>query len=70
VKPHIDKKLTRTDFLKRGSLQAGKKGWTGISHGGGMTNALLLVGWADADAVKTTFLYTGYVKKPIAHNPH
>ncbi|KAF2744904.1 hypothetical protein M011DRAFT_428071 [Sporormia fimetaria CBS 119925] len=45
----------------RGSL-SGRKGWSGISHGGGMTNALLLVAWPEGNAVKTTFTYApGYV---------
>ncbi|KAF2276470.1 cellobiose dehydrogenase-like protein [Westerdykella ornata] len=43
----------------RGSLQSGRKGWSGVSHGGGMPNSLLLVAWPDGDAVKTRFVYAG-----------
>ena len=42
-----------------GSLRTGRKGWSGVSHGGGMPNALLLVAWPDGDAVKTKFVYAG-----------
>ncbi|KAF2734650.1 hypothetical protein EJ04DRAFT_512353 [Polyplosphaeria fusca] len=42
-----------------GSLQANKQGWSGISHGGGMPNALLLVAYVDGSAVKTRFVYAG-----------
>ncbi|KAF2021311.1 hypothetical protein BU24DRAFT_19012 [Aaosphaeria arxii CBS 175.79] len=43
---------------------AGKKGWSGVSHGGGMPNALLLVSWPEGDAVKTTFVYAGGYVNP------
>ncbi|KAL1601962.1 hypothetical protein SLS59_005128 [Nothophoma quercina] len=47
----------------KGSLQTGKQGWGGISHGGGMGNALLLVAWPDGTSVKTTFAFAnGYVQ--------
>ncbi|KAH7413846.1 hypothetical protein DE146DRAFT_638734 [Phaeosphaeria sp. MPI-PUGE-AT-0046c] len=46
----------------KGSLESGRQGWSGISHGGGMPNALLLVAWPEGDAVKTFFgLASGYV---------
>ncbi|KAF2871105.1 cellobiose dehydrogenase-like protein [Massariosphaeria phaeospora] len=45
----------------RGSLAA-RKGWTGISHRGGMPDSLLLVAFPDGDAVKTRFVYAaGYI---------
>ncbi|KAI9659541.1 MAG: hypothetical protein M1821_001800 [Bathelium mastoideum] len=41
-------------------------GWTGISHGGAMTNSLLLLGWVDGDQILTSFRYaTGYVAPDI-----
>lgn len=43
----------------KGSLESGRQGWSGISHGGGMPNALLLVAWPEKDAVKTIFAYAG-----------
>ncbi|KAI8933358.1 hypothetical protein NX059_009977 [Plenodomus lindquistii] len=45
-------------YLK-GSLEANRQGWSGISHGGGMPNSLLLVAWPEADAVKTKFVWAG-----------
>lgn len=42
-----------------GSLRTGRKGWSGISHGGGMPNSLLMVAWPDGDNVKTKFVYAG-----------
>jgi len=42
-----------------GSLQSGRKGWSGISHGGGMPNALLLIAWPESNAIKTKFVYAG-----------
>ncbi|KAH9859347.1 hypothetical protein IAQ61_011128, partial [Plenodomus lingam] len=45
-------------YLK-GSLEANRQGWTGISHGGGMPNSLLLVAWPEADSVKTKFVWAG-----------
>ncbi|KAF1833964.1 hypothetical protein BDW02DRAFT_630778 [Decorospora gaudefroyi] len=43
----------------KGSLEPGRQGWSGVSHGGGMPNSLLLVAWPDSDAVKTKFVYAG-----------
>ncbi|KAF2202979.1 cellobiose dehydrogenase-like protein [Delitschia confertaspora ATCC 74209] len=49
-----------------GALQSGNKGWTGISHRGGMGNALLLMAWVDGTNVKTEFRYAGgYVTPEI-----
>ena len=49
--------LLYTDNLQKGSLEAGRQGWSGISHAGGMTNSLLLVAWPEADAIKTKFVW-------------
>ena len=46
-----------TDSYKKGGLQTGKQGWGGISHAGGMANALLLVAWTDGTKVKTAFTF-------------
>ncbi|KAH7135211.1 hypothetical protein B0J11DRAFT_155028 [Dendryphion nanum] len=44
----------------KGSLRAGRKGWSGLSHSSGMGGALLLVAWPDtATTVKTFFGYAG-----------
>ncbi|KAF2113597.1 cellobiose dehydrogenase-like protein [Lophiotrema nucula] len=42
-----------------GALQTGGQGWSGVSHGGGMPNSLLLVASVDGTAVKTQFVYAG-----------
>ncbi|KAF2465230.1 cellobiose dehydrogenase-like protein [Lindgomyces ingoldianus] len=42
-----------------GALQTGRKGWSGVSHGGGMPNSLLLMAWPEGDNVKTKFVYAG-----------
>ncbi|KAH7349010.1 cellobiose dehydrogenase-like protein [Pyrenochaeta sp. MPI-SDFR-AT-0127] len=48
-------------YLK-GSLEAGRQGYSGISHGGAMPFNLLLVAWPEANAVKTKFVYaSGYI---------
>ncbi|KAF2703417.1 hypothetical protein K504DRAFT_418418 [Pleomassaria siparia CBS 279.74] len=46
-----------------GSLTSGK-GWSGVSHGGGMPNSLLLVAYPDATAVKTEFVWAGGYVQP------
>ncbi|CAE7185711.1 hypothetical protein CFE70_006339 [Pyrenophora teres f. teres 0-1] len=43
----------------KGSLEANRQGWSGISHAGGMPNSLLLVAWPEADAVKSKFVFAG-----------
>ncbi|KAL0258597.1 hypothetical protein SLS55_006094 [Diplodia seriata] len=41
-------------------------GWSGISHGGSMTSALLLLAWADGEEVKTSFRFaSGYTTPEI-----
>ncbi|KAI9706878.1 MAG: hypothetical protein M1820_004657 [Bogoriella megaspora] len=41
-------------------------GWTGISHAGGMTNALLLLAWVNGQSIQTSFRWTsGYVAPDI-----
>ncbi|KNG51801.1 carbohydrate-binding module family 1 protein [Stemphylium lycopersici] len=46
----------------KGSLEANRQGWSGISHNGGMPNSLLLVAWPEMDQVKTKFVWApGYV---------
>nr|ADT70774.1 cellobiose dehydrogenase [Dichomera saubinetii] len=48
-----------------GSRQDGA-GWSGISHGGGMTSALLLLAWVDGETIKTSFRYaSGYTTPEI-----
>jgi len=42
-----------------GSLRTGRKGWSGISHSGGMPGGLLLVASPDGNNVKTQFEYAG-----------
>ncbi|KAF2753880.1 cellobiose dehydrogenase [Pseudovirgaria hyperparasitica] len=38
-------------------------GWSGVSHGGSMPNALLLIAWADGTTVRSSFRFaTGYVE--------
>ncbi|KAH7110337.1 hypothetical protein B0J11DRAFT_599461 [Dendryphion nanum] len=41
----------------RGSLQPGRKGWSGISHGGGMANSLLLLAYPSDEQIKTMFVF-------------
>ncbi|KAJ4377276.1 hypothetical protein N0V83_000100 [Neocucurbitaria cava] len=43
----------------KGSLETGRQGWSGVSHGGGMPNSLLLVTWPLNDTVQTKFVYAG-----------
>ncbi|CAN9084886.1 cellobiose dehydrogenase [Alternaria alternata] len=43
----------------KGSLEANRQGWSGVSHAGGMPNSLLLVAWPETDAVKTKFVWAG-----------
>ncbi|KAF1937015.1 cellobiose dehydrogenase [Clathrospora elynae] len=43
----------------KGSLEANRQGWSGVSHGGGMPNSLLLVTWPLGDDVKTKFVFAG-----------
>jgi len=50
-----------------GSLRNGRKGWAGLSHRGGMPNSLLVVAWAEADAVKTQFYFAGGYVQPDAY---
>ncbi|KAF2685445.1 hypothetical protein K458DRAFT_337564 [Lentithecium fluviatile CBS 122367] len=50
-----------------GSLRTGRKGWSGISHGGGMPNSLLLVASPDGDNVHTQFVYAGGYVAPAAY---
>ncbi|RMZ68244.1 fungal cellulose binding domain-containing [Pyrenophora seminiperda CCB06] len=46
----------------KGSLEANRQGWSGVSHAGGMPNSLLLVAWPESTAVKTKFVFaSGYV---------
>jgi hypothetical protein len=45
------------DSHQKGSLRTGRKGYSGISHMGPMTNSLLLVAWPDGTAVKTAFTF-------------
>lgn len=48
-----------------GSRQSGE-GWSGISHGGGMTSALLLMAWVDGESVRTSFRFaSGYTNPEI-----
>jgi hypothetical protein len=47
------------DTTQKGSLESGRQGWSGISHGGGMPNSLLLVAWPEKNDVKTKFVYAG-----------
>ncbi|KAF2646905.1 hypothetical protein P280DRAFT_465050 [Massarina eburnea CBS 473.64] len=42
-----------------GSLTSPGKGWSGVSHGGGMPNSLLLVAYPSGTAVDTRFVYAG-----------
>lgn len=55
---YADRNLSRsTNVLQKGSLEAGRQGWSGISHAGGMPNSLLLVAWPETDVVKTKFVW-------------
>jgi cellobiose dehydrogenase (acceptor) len=51
--------LSRPNTLQKGSLEAGRQGWSGVSHAGGMPNSLLLVTWPEGDDVKTKFVWAG-----------
>lgn len=46
-----------------GSRRSGG-GWAGISHRGGMPDALLLVAWAEGETVKTQFMHAGGYAQP------
>ncbi|KAF2269322.1 cellobiose dehydrogenase-like protein [Lojkania enalia] len=43
----------------RGAVHSGGKGWSGVSHGGGMPNSLLLVAYPNGDSVGTRFVFAG-----------
>jgi cellobiose dehydrogenase (acceptor) len=45
-----------SNAAQKGSLTSGQ-GWSGISHRGGMPDALLLVAWPEKDAVKSGFYH-------------
>lgn len=49
---------TSPDKQQKGSSPSGQ-GWSGISHAGGMPNALLLVASPDGSNVKTQFVWAG-----------
>ncbi|XP_014558774.1 carbohydrate-binding module family 1 protein [Bipolaris victoriae FI3] len=48
----------------KGSLTSGQ-GWSGLSHRGGMPDALLLVAWPDKDAVKAGFYHAAGYTAPV-----
>ncbi|KAF1994840.1 hypothetical protein P154DRAFT_475260 [Amniculicola lignicola CBS 123094] len=54
-------------YIKGPLHGTGKVGWSGISHGGGMPNALLLIAYTEAAKVKTTFQFIGGYESPDAY---